>query len=217
MDWQFDNSYNGKTYVDEDQPSGQQRKWNNNNNWKRKKEEGPFELYKPCIVYGNSDMPASYFETIKSIVSLLNTHGFTLRTLGETDSDNVVESVAGKKEVYIPWKGFNEKETKFYFSTEKSLAIAKLFMDPDKFDSMKPSGQKFRSRNVRAVLGDKINSPAMFILGWSEDGAETAKERTNKSGTLGNLIMVAESMKIPVFNLKKEDSVTRLKNYFNLN
>lgn len=81
---------------------------------------------------------------------------------------------------------------------------------------MKLPVQAFLAKNVRLLYGDKLKSPALFMLCWSEDGAETLREKTNRTGSIGHAIQIAYSMRIPIFNLGKPDTEERLKRYLDL-
>ena len=171
-------------------------------------------LYKPFVVTGNRDTPVTVLEVMHRLVQELEYFGFTLRTGGSEGADDVAEKASKTVELYLPWKPFNEKESKLYFNSKQSKDIAKMFHPG--YDALKPAIQAFLARNVRMVLGDKLRSPVMLVICWSEDGAESVKEVTSKTGTVGHVISVASAMKIPVFNLSRPNAEPRLKQYLEL-
>lgn len=194
---------------------------NNNGNWKNKgsyksfpkKQEPPkdFVLYKPYVVAGNKDAPASIIEDIKEFVKKIEGLGYITRTSVMSEVETETESIAKNMELYLPWNGFNEKESKFYFNDDLSKQAAKKYSPV--YDSLKPVIQTFLAKNARMVLGQKLNSNALFLLCWSEDGVEHKKDVTARTGNIGHIILIANSIGIPVFNLGKEGTKERLQNY----
>lgn len=196
-----------------------------NNNWKnknsfKKKEDKDFVLYKPYVVTGNKDAPASVLDDIKELVTKLEKLGFTTRTGGLEGIDQVAEDTSKNIELYLPWNGFNNKQTKLYWNDKASLQAAKIYQAAKAaspvFESLKPAIQAFLAKNARMVLGTKFDSGCLFLLCWSEDGAETKKDVTARTGNVGHVILIANSIGVPIFNLGKEDSKQRLLNYLSL-
>jgi Na+/H+-dicarboxylate symporter len=64
-------------------------------------------------------------------------------------------------------------------------------------------------------LGKDLKSPTQLLIIWSEDGAETARERTAKTGLTGVALSIAADLHIPVFNLQRPDAEQRLMQYLN--
>lgn len=194
--------------------------YNNGNKssfFKRKEEEidiDNYELYKTYVGTGNRDVPATIAEQMKRLAHELETFGYTLRTGGLDGSEQAFELGTTKLELHLPWRGFNEKESKFTFTPKAAIAIAKKFHTA--FDTLKPAIQTMLAKNARLILGKDLKSPAMFMICWSEDGAETLLEKTSRTGNVGHAIAIAAYMKIPVFNLGKQDAEIRLKNYLGI-
>ncbi len=187
--------------------------WKKNNNFK-KKEEKDFSLYKPYVVTGNRDTPASVLADIKELVIKLEGLGFITRTGGMDGVDQAAEEASKNLELYLPWKDFNKKETKLYWNDKAALQAAKVYSPV--FDNLKPAIQAFLAKNARMVLGTSFNSNCLFLLCWSEDGAEAKKDVTARTGNIGHVILIANSIGIPIFNLGKEDAKQRLLNYLSL-
>lgn len=64
--------------------------------------------------------------------------------------------------------------------------------------------KEFMRRNCYQILTFDLNTPVDFVLTWTPCGAETADERTSKTGGTGFAISLASSLGIPVYNIKKE-------------
>ena len=58
---------------------------------------------------GSREVPERALKRIHYVSKKLNNLGFTLRSGGASGSDYAFEKFAGKnKEIYLPWKGFND-------------------------------------------------------------------------------------------------------------
>jgi len=191
---------------------GQRPQFNRQN---REEYNGPIELYKAYVGTGNREAPADILDRFYKLGKELEQHGYTLRTGAFEGPDQAFEASTSKHELYIPWKGFNNKESKFSFNTKPSLEIAAMFHPT--FDGLKPAIQAFLACNARMLLGKDLKSPALFIVCWSEDGAETTKDRISKTGNVGHLIAIASAMKIKVFNFARPDAEQRLKDFLEIN
>ena len=189
---------------------------NNKGNFYRKQEEdqGETTLYKVYVGTGNLETPPNILDKMRSLVVELEQFGYTTRTGGMNGPDEVFESASKNIELVLPWQGFNDKQAKNYFNTKQSMDIARMFHPT--FDGLKPAIQAFLAKNARMVLGKDLKSPAMFVICWSEDGAETSREKTAKTGNVGHVIAIANAMRIPVFNFGKHDAEQRLRNYLEL-
>lgn len=180
----------------------------------KKQEPEEIALYKPYVGAANKDTPSDVQAKFKLIAAELASHDYTVRTGAMHEVDEIFENVDGKKELHLPWRDFNNKESKLTFNSPLALYVAKLFQP--NFDTMKPFLQAFLAKNARLILGKDLKSRAMFVITWSEDGAETIIEKTSKTGNVGHLIAIANAMKVPVFNFGKPDAEKRLRAYLNL-
>ena len=71
-------------------------------------------------------------------------------------------------------------------------------------------------RNVFQVLGMNVDNPTEFMVCWTPDGAETAKETNKKTGGTGTAIRIADGFGVPVFNLQRDDAIPRLEQYLDI-
>lgn len=223
------NSGNGKNYESNDwsnnrnsQNSFRDKSYNSNrgsygSNGDRgsfkKKNDRPFnpelvKLYLPFAATGNRNIPDADMERMLNICKTLISKGYTLRTGGLDGPDDILFKQIKDLELYLPWRNFSDKDSKLYFNTKECLEIAKRHHPA--FDSLKPAIQAFLGMNTRMILGKDLKSPVIFVLGWSEDGAELLREKTSKTGSFGHVIALAHSRKIPVFNIIRSDVEERL-------
>ncbi len=128
------------------------------------------------------------------IAHRLNSMGYYLRSGGARGADTAFELGATKKQIFLPWDGFNGKKSngKDYIVPFYNEALVELFHA--KPSALSPAGRKLMSRNSYQVLGPTLENPVDFVLCWTKDG--------KASGGTGQAIRVAEHFKIPVFNLK---------------
>ena len=178
---------------------------------KAKKVPGLPELYKPFALFANNPIPPDIKERAAKVAEILESHGCTLRTDTTTEFDDIFQSKITRKEIYLPWKGFKDLESSFYFSTDVSKEVAKKYFT--KFDEMKDTVKAFLSRNTRMVLGQEIKSNVSFMIVWTADGAESKSEKTVKTGLSSHPMSIAFDIKVPVFNLQRPDVVERLSKY----
>lgn len=176
--------------------------------------EGPVELYKPYVGTGSKEVPPAIAEVFKRLAGELEKAGYTLRSGGNQGVEDIFEKATTKNEIHLPWKGFNDKESKFSFTTNQAKELASKYHPG--WDGLKPFIQTFLAKNVRMIMGKDLKSPALFMITWTEDGAETIVEKTARTGDVGHAIAVAHELRIPVFNFGKPDAETRLKNYLKL-
>ena len=127
----------------------------------------------------------------------------TLRSGGADGADTAFEvgcdSVNGEKEIYLPWKGFNNSDSPLY-----NIPIEAFEVAADIYGSSwryaKPATKKFMARNMQQVMGFGLDSPSVFVFCWTPDGCTTKKARTKETGGTGQAIAYADELGIPVFN-----------------
>jgi hypothetical protein len=182
---------------------------------RREEPEGPAEFYKPYVGTGSREIPPAVAEIFKRLAGELEKAGYTLRSGGMQGAEDIFEKATTKSEIHLPWKGFNDKDSKFTFTTNAAKELAAKFHPA--WEGLKPFIQTFLAKNVRMIMGKDLKSPALFMILWSEDGAETILEKTARTGDMGHAIAVAHELRIPVFNVQKSDALERLNRYLNLN
>ncbi len=187
------------------------QKFNRNS---KQDDDGPTELYKPYVGSGNLEAPPLILEKIKRIAKLLDENGYTCRVGGFLGPEEAFEKNAKRQELHLPWKNFNDKESKLTFTNKKAFDIARMFHPS--YDSLKPAIQTIVAKNVRLIMGKNIDSPCLFAIVWSQDGIEHGKDKTSSTGNIGHLISIASAVRIPVFNLARPDTEQRIYNFLEL-
>lgn len=170
-------------------------------------------FYKPYAVVGNREFPTDLMPKLTSIVKKLDSLGYTARTGSMKGLDICVEELTSNVELQLPWKNFNDKESKNTFSSPEILALAKSFQPG--FDELSLPIKGFLAKNVRVLLGSKGISRAIFLLCHSEDGVDSARHVSSRTASVGHAIKIADKFNIPVFNLKNPNVEEQLMSYLN--
>jgi len=169
-------------------------------------------IYQPYAVTGNKDIAGEWLEWAKTMAPELDRRGFTLRTGGGGQPlEEAFESAAEHKEIHLPWKDFNQKESN-YTRTHKDAEALIRRAQPN-YESLKPAVQAILNRNAAVVFGKDLRSPIRFMITYTDDGVEMGKDRTSQTGFAGLPIVLAGWLHIPVFNLKNADAAARLQRY----
>ena len=149
---------------------------------------------------GSRKTPKAIIPTIEEIATLLDSKGYTLRSGGADGADTFFEDYSTRKEIYLPWKSFNNNESELYL---ENIEISKKFHP--RWNSLNKAGRSLMTRNVFQVLGMDLKTPADFIVCWTETG--------KIEGGTGQAMRIARNMGIPIFNLFFYDAVSGVKEF----
>lgn len=138
------------------------------------------------------------------MATILDRKGYTLRSGGADGADSAFERGASKKEIYLPWKRFNNNGSDLYDCyNESHRKIAEKFHPRWKF--LKQGAKKMMVRNSAQIYGLNCSNPkerSKFVICWTSDG--------KASGGTGQAIRVAESEDIPILNIKNYPNILEL-------
>ena len=77
---------------------------------------------------GSRDIPCQIAELIVLIASKMAQKGYILRSGGADGSDSKFEEgcdlVSGPKEIYLPWKGFNNSKSNLFNISKEAMEMA---------------------------------------------------------------------------------------------
>jgi hypothetical protein len=137
---------------------------------------------------------------------------FTLRSGAADGADAAFEAgaadVLGPRDVFLPWKGFNNHPSPLHEVTSAALGVAST-VHPQ-WHTLGQGPKKLHARNTHQVLGANLDEPAEFVVCWTADGCESSQERRATTGGTATAIVLAEKHGIPVFNLARDSSRERL-------
>jgi len=182
----------------------------------KRKEEVLEEPYIPVTMYVDSTFPQEVKEKLYNIASRLINKKVTVRING--DDKEFIERLSklsdSNVEIYIPWKGFNDLDTKHSWNTITSKHIAQTNFQA--WDKIPDSVKSLMARNVRMVFGDKNNSITLCVITWSPDGASRGPEVTKDTGRSSFIIKMASRYSFPVVNTQKQNAENILEKSFEI-
>lgn len=146
---------------------------------------------------GSRDFTESKRPIVIWITKTLEKHGYILRSGAapghDTEFEDAVENPANK-EIYLPWKGFNNSTSELYHITTDALWMAGL-RHPN-WKQLKPPVQRLMARNCYQVMGFDLKTPVDVVICGTPSGFI--------SGGTSQAARVAEFYDIPVYNINNE-------------
>jgi len=143
---------------------------------------------------GSRKTPIETQKMMFEIGAYLSKRGLTLRSGGADGADLMFErgcdSTNGKKEIYLPWKGFNRSNSNLYSISQIALDSVDRY-HPNPF-SLSFGARKLMARNYYQMMGMDTTSSS-FIVCWTSGG-------TVNGGT-GQAMRIANDYNIPIVNL----------------
>jgi hypothetical protein len=130
-----------------------------------------------------------------SIARELAARGWLLRSGGSPGADTAFEKgcdlAGGRKEIYLPWRGFNHSDSVLFYAPAEATTIA-LRVHPG-LRARSWRVRKLRTRNVCQLLGQLLKEPSDVVIAWTEGGVP--------SGGSTTVLQLAEEHGIPLINL----------------
>jgi len=164
---------------------------------------------------GSRDTPEPILSKMKTLAGALAELHFTLRSGGAEGADTAFEEGCvehfGEKEIYLPWRNFNDNKSHFHSPTSKAVLLAEKAHPA--YPYLKHGAQLLIARNMHQILGYDLDEPSLFVVCWTEDGAETEAHVKKTTGGTGSAIKLAAMNSIPVFNLSNEGRLEQLYDY----
>lgn len=158
---------------------------------------------------GSRKAPPEQIDRMTRAAQRLAAMGYTLRSGAADGADKAFEAGAGeKKEIFLPWKGFNGSTSSFVAPTRDAMDVAAAVHPA--WARLSPAAQKLQARNSHQILGEDLRTPSDFVVCWTPDGAEAEQERTAATGGTGQAIALASRWGVPVFNFARPDAGERL-------
>lgn len=160
---------------------------------------------------GSRETPPQIQFTMIALAKKLAKLGLTLRSGGANGADTAFERGAqaenGKREIYLPYRGFNRSTSGLYGVDQTALDKAKevwedRYINGSTFctwNVLKEGTRKMMARNCYQVLGVLLDSKSSIVACWTKDG--------KASGGTGQAIWLAVKEDIPVMNLYYKEMV----------
>lgn len=132
--------------------------------------------------------------------------GWTLRSGAARGADESFEigcdSYNGNKEIFLPWKGFNNHISNMFTPSEEAHKLASEIHP--RYDYLSRGAKLLVARNMHQILGEDLNTPVDFVICWTPDGCESHETYGETTGGTGTAIALASKHNIPIFNIVSE-------------
>jgi hypothetical protein len=155
---------------------------------------------------GSREIPEDIEESIVKIAEFLAKKGYTLRSGAADGADAAFErgcdKVNGAKEIYLPWKGFNNHKSLLSHIPACWPVAAQIHPNWKNLDC---NARCLHARNCNQVLGKDLLSPSAFLIAYTEDGII--------QGGTATAIRLAKQHGIPVFNLGFKNGLDNLREF----
>ena len=167
--------------------------------------------------YGNdSKVSDEIVSKFTKVAKYLINKGFIFRHTGSKDSkiQNEILAISDiNYQSYLPWGKFNTNIKKPVFKSTPKDAYEYACNYHSKFNTIPyPAIRAKLGAEIAAMFTEKFNNPIDLLICYNENGDEVITKDV-KYKELGNIsfpIRVANDNNIAVFNLQKEDSITRI-------
>lgn len=161
-------------------------------------------VYKPYAGIGSRSTPPEVLKRMRVLGYHLALAGYTLRSGGAEGADTAFEEGAikgqGEKEIYLPWKNFNNNPSDLYTAPSWAHAWARAYHPV--YHSLQSSTQKLMARNSMQIAGQDQAHLSLFVCCWTADG--------KASGGTGQALRIAADKNIPIFNLHNPQAYEEL-------
>ena len=160
---------------------------------------------------GSRSTPLEIMKLMTNAATFLEGERFILRSGAAYGADAAFERGVTRswmKQIFLPWKKFNDSSSTHEEPDLEAFEIAKQFHSA--WDDLSPGAKRLMARNVHQLLGPKLklSEASLFVLCWTPRGA--------KVGGTAQAIRMAEHYQIPVFNLGSMSLERASEKIFNL-
>jgi len=157
---------------------------------------------------GSRKTPQQVLDIFKYLAFWLASKNYILRSGAAKGADTAFETgcrqANGMKEIYLPFKGFNNSKSSFIVQKE-AFKIAEKF-HPFWY-KLSDTSKKLHARNAHQILGKTLNENSLFVICWTDKGL-------GKGGT-GQALRMADHYNIPIFDGGKYKKISILKEELN--
>lgn len=157
---------------------------------------------------GSRDTPEEIIFLMKKLGFLLAKKNFILRSGGAKGADYAFEQgcdlAGGKKEIFVPWKGFGKKHGRNPLETDISFIpdlAKKAFRELlEVYQDFNINSEKYiwalMERNMCQIMGSDMKTPTSGVICWTPNGEEVGGTRW--------AIRFAKKNNIRIYNLAEE-------------
>jgi hypothetical protein len=152
---------------------------------------------------GGRKVPSNLLQLASGIGQSLAYKGYTLRSGAASGTDEYFEIGCdrgnGKKEIYLPSKGFNSHPSELYKVCDKALLLASEIHPA--WNRLADYVKLLHARNCYQVLGRDLNTPSEFLVAATKNG-----EVVGGTATAINLALKND---IPVYNIGRMKGIVQ--------
>lgn len=155
---------------------------------------------------GSRSTPVEVMNLMTELAQFLTSKGYILRSGGANGADKAFEagvSDVDLKEIYLPWKGFNDHPSLLYNISDEAYTLAQKYHPA--WDKLSTAAKKLIARDGYQVLGRNLKSPSEFVACWTKMGKIT--------GGTGQALRIAKDKEIPIYNLFFDDDQKNVKSW----
>jgi hypothetical protein len=157
---------------------------------------------------GSRETPNGIKPMIEEVCSILSKNEFILRSGGAPGADSMFEEYyLGEKEIYLPWKAFNQNTSDLFLESFNAQIILEAREIAKKYHpnwtGLSGSAKNLMTRNTFQILGQNLSTPSKFIVCWTQGG--------NIKGGTGQAMRIAKDLGIPIFNLYNKDCLHQIR------
>lgn len=144
---------------------------------------------------GSRSTPSPVLDLMKKIAYACAMRGYILRSGAAQGADAAFEAgcdeVQGTKEIYLPWKRFNDHKSPFIGASDAAFDIAAKY-HPN-WHNLSGPVMNLHARNVHQILGRNLNDPVARVICWTPNASG--------SGGTGQALRIAQAYRIPIHDL----------------
>ena len=160
---------------------------------------------------GSRETPEKILVRMRAVGELLGRDGFVCRSGGAVGADSAFEegsdAAGGKKRIFIAWRKLSEErmarnvpgaasDVVGIDSEDERIAREVLRSLGKNYDNYSRGAASLQARNVRQILGERKDCPAVAVVAWTRDG--------KMLGGTATALRLAEMRGVPIINLGSE-------------
>lgn len=153
---------------------------------------------------GSRETPKEVIDQMRQFAYQAAKKGWVLRSGGANGADTAFEDGCddgkGKKEIFLPWREFNQNSSPLYSVDDRALALAKEIHPA--YNSLSRTAKLLIGRNMHQVLGKTLSQPVACVVCWTPDSCKHHTQYTRTTGGTGSAIALASILDIPIFNIR---------------
>ena len=170
--------------------------------WSFKESDFGITNYKAYAGIGSRETPDNILELMTDIAIKLEELGYTLRSGGANGADSAFAKSVNRKEIFLPWRGFNGLVSKYVGATDKAMQIAKEIHPA--WNRCSIGAKKLHARNIHQILGWDMNPDtySKFVICWTPNAKEV--------GGTATAIKLAKMHNIKIYNLSNQSDLKEI-------